>query len=250
MSKEFTSKDACRKFFIPGDKEETLKYCMEHLFSHAERHLNDQDSFSLALSGGSTPKALFQLLSQTENAQRIDWEKVSLFWGDERSVPLDHKDSNYYMAMSHGLEKLALDSHKVFPMHATVEIEENAQVYEMILRRELSQESLDFVMLGMGGDGHTASLFPGTKALNEKERLVVANEVPQLKTWRMTLTYPCLQRAKLCVFYVMGADKAEMLKHIYESNSAAASTLPSARIGNPDKPALWICDEEAGSLLS
>ena len=221
---------------IPGNYEETLQYCIDHFIEIANHAIQTRDAFHVALSGGSTPKALFQKLASPPFAKEIDWSKVRIYWSDERCVPKDHPDSNYKMAMDAGLSSLNIQKEHIFRMEGELDPQEAAERYQKIL-----PERFDLIMLGMGDDGHTASLFPNTKALDEKTHLVAANEVPQKETWRLTLTYPCLDKARQIVIYVLGSAKAEIFKKV----STTPQAYPVGKVKNP----LFICDSEAAKML-
>src|SRR5690242_14384328 len=171
--------DDRRDLVIPGDAETTLEFCAEHWLETGNQAIADHGAFYVALSGGSTPKAIFQMLTSPTHAHRIDWSKVHLFWSDERAVPPDHPDSNYHMALSAGLDKMPIPKNHIHRMQAEKDIEAHALAYEALVK----DRPFDLVMLGMGDDGHTASLFPYTKALAETQRLVVANYIDAKKTW-------------------------------------------------------------------
>lgn len=243
----FFSWDNRRDIAHPGDKEETLTFAVEHFINCGKEAINTHGFFIVALSGGSTPKAIFEKLSSTGYSSELDWTKVLLFWGDERSVPPTNSDSNFRMAMDAGLKTLSIPSDHIFRMEAEENIEENARAYEEQINEALGPRPFDLIMLGMGEDGHTASLFPGTKALNEKTALVVANEVPEKKTWRMTLTYPCINRAKNIVLYVVGKSKAAMLKQVFLEKHEPP--FPVSLIGSPGNKALWVLDSDAADPL-
>ncbi len=225
---------------VPGDHMATLHYAADHIVNCCQEAIQDHGEFCIALSGGSTPKALFSLLT-TDYAQQIEWDRVHLFWSDERAVPPTNLESNFHMAMKAGFEKMLIPPHHIHRMMAEKEIEKHASLYEKTLRDILGDRSLDFVMLGMGEDGHTASLFPNTQALKAKGKLVVANYVPQKSTWRMTLTFEAINAATHIAFYVMGESKRKMLSHVLSS----PPSLPCQFVGTPANPALWIADEAA-----
>lgn len=243
----FSSWDDRRDIAHPGDQKQTLIFCVEHFINCAKEAIKTHGYFAVALSGGSTPKVLFEQLSKPPNSTEIDWTKVLLFWGDERSVPPTDSDSNFRMAMDAGLKSLSIPLEHVFRMEAEADIEENAQKYNQKIQEVLGNRPLDLIMLGMGEDGHTASLFPGTKALEETQTWVVANEVPQKKTWRMTLTYPCINRAKNIVIYVLGKSKQTMVGKIFLKNTKPP--FPISHVGTPQSKALWVVDTAAGALL-
>ncbi|MBS0615522.1 MAG: 6-phosphogluconolactonase [Verrucomicrobia bacterium] len=227
---------------VPGDKDTTLQYAASHFVTLARDAIEDHDFFAVALSGGSTPKAIYELICAPGLAEEIEWEKVHLFWSDERSVPPDHPDSNYRMAMEAGFKKMPIPPGHIHRMIAENDIEKNALAYEKTLRRILEDQALDLVMLGMGEDGHTASLFPGTAALKAQGRLCVSNYIPEKKTERMTLTFECINAAAHVAVYVLGSNKKEMLHHVFNS----PPKLPCQQVGTVDNPALWIADEAAG----
>ena len=233
------------ELLVPGDYSATLHFCVEHFINTCRDAIQDHGQFFVALSGGSTPKAIYELLCQPPYSSEIEWSKIHLFWSDERSVPPTSPDSNYHMAMKAGFEKMLFVPEHIHRMVAETDIEKHALQYEKKILKTLQGQSFDLIMLGMGEDGHTASLFPETEALKAKGRLVVANHVPQKETWRMTLTFDCINDAANTVFYVMGKSKAEMMARVFTGKP----TLPCQKIGTSDNPALWIADEEAASLI-
>jgi len=240
----FFSWDERRDIAHPGDQDTTLKFSIEHFANCAKEALKMHDYFAVALSGGSTPKAMFTALSNSPYSTAIDWRKVLLFWSDERSVPPTHEESNFRMAIEAGFKKLPILPEHTFRMEAENNIEESAKHYEDKIKEVLGIRPFDLIMLGMGDDGHIASLFPGTKALEEKERLVVANAVPQKNTTRMTMTFPLINRARNTVLYVMGEGKREMVKKIFLEKDEPP--FPAARVGTSSNKALWIVDTAAG----
>lgn len=239
--------DARRKIALPGDHDITLSFAADLWIQIANESIQDHGFFAVALSGGSTPKKIFQKLGSME--ERVDWSKVFLFWSDERSVPPTHPDSNYRMALEEGgLAKLPISKNQIFRMVAEEEIEANAKAYEDVILDKLGSHPFDLVMLGMGDDGHTASLFPHTEALTVTGRLVVPNFVPQKNAWRMTFTYECINRSLHICMYVTGAPKAEIVQKVL-FGPFDSDTYPSQLIGTQTNPALWIVDTEAGKNL-
>lgn len=214
--------------------------------------ISDHGYFAVALSGGSTPRALFELLAVPENAQHIGWSKVHVFWGDERTVPPDHPDSNYRMAKEALLDFVALPASNVHRISGELEPAQAAAEYEQTLRsffaKRAGKTRFDLILLGMGDDGHTASLFPDTEALNETERLVVANHVPKLDTWRITLTAPIINAAAHVAFLVAGAGKAAVLKRVLKG-PRQPHKLPSQLIQPVDGELVWLLDKAAASEL-
>ncbi|WP_047495608.1 6-phosphogluconolactonase [Terriglobus sp. TAA 43] len=173
----------------------------------------------IAISGGSTPKRMLALLAEEPFRSQIDWEKLRLYWVDERCVPADHADSNYRMTHEQLLSKVPLAEENVFRMEGELNPEDAASRYEATLRNSFRLEgaeapAFDLVLLGMGDDGHTASIFPNTSAIDAMGTLVAANHVPQKDSWRITLTWPVINHGRRVVFLVEGAAKAEVLREV------------------------------------
>lgn len=210
--------------------------------------------FTIALSGGSTPKSLFNLLA-TNARNAVPWDRMYFFWGDERHVPPTDPDSNYRMAEEVMLSKVPVPPGNVFRMAAeNPDAARVAEDYEKTLRKffQLAADGVpqfDFILLGMGPDGHTASLFPGTAALQEKSRLVVSNWVEKLKTNRLSFTLPVLNAARCVAFLVSGTDKAPVLKTVLEEN-ASAEQYPAKLVNPSGGKLIWFLDRAAASSLS
>jgi 6-phosphogluconolactonase len=172
--------------------------------------------FDVALAGGSTPRALYSLLAQSPYRDSIDWNGVNFYFGDERCVPPDHPDSNFRMAKESLLSKIPLAAEQIHRIQCELPPEEAAAQYATELRPLGIPPRFDLVLLGMGSDGHTASLFPGTRALEETRSSVVAVHVEKLDAWRVTLTAPVLSAGREVVVTVAGAEKADALKQALE----------------------------------
>ena len=239
--------DDRRVLIVPGDHDSSLLFCVEHFIKAYQEAVLLHGVFSVALSGGSTPKSVFALLTTPPYSSQIDWSLVHLFWSDERSVGVDNPDSNFHMAMEAGFAKVPIPASHIHRMVAEQDIETNAELYEDFLRSHLHGKGLDLVLLGMGEDGHTASLFPHTEALYVKDRWVVANYVPQKNTWRMTFTFSCINASKHIAIYVLGESKKEMLEQIFHSKKPV---YPIEFIGTKEHQAVWIADKKAAALLS
>jgi 6-phosphogluconolactonase len=239
--------DDRRDIVVASDKEAALNFSVEHFIKIANEAISKRGIFVVALSGGSTPKAIFQKLASQDNVKRIAWDKVRLFWSDERSVGPDNPDSNYKMAMDAGFSKLPIKKDNIFRMKAEKDIEIHAILYEDAIERKA--KVFDLIMLGMGDDGHTASLFPYTQGLEIEDRLVVANWVPQKETWRMSFTYTGIHNTRNLAIYVMGANKAEMVKTVL-TTPLDYEKHPIQNIGTKECKALWITDKEAARLLA
>ncbi len=202
--------------------------------------------FRLALAGGSTPRLLYGELS----LRMIDWSKVEFYWIDERFVPPDHPDSNYRMAAETLLRHIPAQPEDIHPMPTDGDPDDAARRYEALLRTTYRAEALDparplfdFVLLGLGGDGHICSLLPGSPVLAENERWVapVAKGRPEV---RLTLTYPCVQSSRVTAFLVTGRGKADAVKRV----RAGDMSLPGGRL-KPDGELVWLLDHDAARLL-
>ncbi len=213
--------------------------------------ISAEGRFSVALAGGSTPRRAYQLLATEEYRNRVDWSKVHIFFGDERTVPPTHADSNYRMAEEAMISLLPIPLHNVHRIAGRGDAVANASLYEDDLRTFFDGAPwprLDLVLLGMGDDGHTASLFPGTDALREKEAWVVANWVEKLNTFRITLTAPAINHSANVVFVVTGTGKAERLPEVLRG-APDRLRLPSQLI-QPDAGSLvWLVDKAAAARL-
>ena len=210
--------------------------------------------FTVALSGGSTPRALYGILAESPFREAIDWPRVHLFWGDERFVPADHPDSNYRLAREAFISRVPIPAGNVHPVPTEGGDPETAAAeYEETLRRFFAPSEgewprFDLVLLGLGADGHIASLFPGSPTLDEHRRLVVAAYSPKPPAWRLTLTPPVLRSAHHVAFLVSGSDKASVLREVLEG-PYDPHRLP-AQLVRPERGALsWLLDEAAASLL-
>ena len=184
--------DERRNLIVPGKTEAAIQFAVEHWLHTAERSIQQRGRFAVALSGGATPKAIYKSLAQNKN---FPWDQVFLFWSDERAVPPDHPDSNYRMAMESGFQNIPIPKGQIFRMEAEKNLEASSFEYENKIRQVLGKHFFDLVMLGVGDDGHTASLFPGTDALQVTDRLVCPVYISSKKVWRMTLTFPCIAKS-------------------------------------------------------
>jgi 6-phosphogluconolactonase len=216
----------------------------------SEKYISENGRFSVALSGGSTPKLLYQKLVDLYS-EDVHWNYIDFFWSDERYVPFDHPDSNGGLAFTHLLSPLGIESNQYFPAPTTEQTAHQAALqYDQTLRRYFnapaSIPSFDLIFLGMGDDGHTASLFPETQALQETKKLAVANWIEKFQSWRITFTYPLLNKAKNVVFLVGGGDKATVVKEILKNGSTA---YPSAHVKPQDGQLLWLLDADAAKEL-
>jgi len=217
----------------------------------AEASTKDGGRFTVALSGGSTPKAKFHALTEKPYADTVPWRSIYFFWGDERCVPPDHPDSNYRMANETLLSKVPVPRENIFRIPAEDEDHERAAAsYSETLRKFFAGErpALDLVFLGMGADGHTASLFPGTAALQAGDRIAAPNYVEKFQSWRITLTASAINMARSVIFLVAGADKAPALKEVIEG-PRNPELYPSQLIEPSQGSLLWMIDEAAAKSL-
>ncbi len=198
---------------------ETARAAAEMFADAAQAAVTARGAARIAISGGSTPKAVFELLA-AEYQERVPWAKVQLFWVDERCVGPEDAESNYGMTKKAMLDKLPLPKENVHRMEGELDPEEGASRYESEIRNAFKLEGaetpvFDLILLGLGPDGHTASLFPHTEGLNEMARIAIANHVPQKDTWRMTLTWPVITAAREVAFLIEGKDKAAMVRTVW-----------------------------------
>jgi 6-phosphogluconolactonase len=209
----------------------------------------------IAISGGSTPLSAFRLLADQNEPWhvRMPWDNLDLYWVDERSVPPDHEQSNYRMTREALLDHVPLRPEQIHRIQGELAPEAAAARYESELRNSFRLEGaeiprFDLVALGMGNDGHTASLFPHTEAIHELSRLVTANHVPSKDTWRITLTWPVINHARSVFFFIAGADKAAMVSEVF-TGPRDPERLPSQLIWPASGILTVILDKAAAALL-
>ena len=207
-----------------------------------------RDPFTVALSGGSTPRRLYEMLAAPPFRGRVPWGRVHVFWGDERCVPPDHSDSNYRLAREALLDEIPILAENVHRIWGEMPPDQAAAAYQTELEAVVGVNGrLDLILLGMGADGHTASLFPGTEALEERERAVVAVYVERLQAWRVTLTLPVINAARQVLFLVTGAAKAEIVQAVLEGPEGR---FPAQQIRPTAGQLTWLVDVAAASRLT
>jgi len=240
---------------IFADPAALCRVAAEKFVSAAKNAVADNGRFTVALSGGSTPKALYSLLvTDIELRTQVPWQQTYFFFGDERNVAPGDPDSNYRMAYESMLSKAPVDPARVFRMKGELkDTEEAAADYERVLREVFRPAGgelprFDLVLLGMGPDGHTASLFPLSAALNEQQKLVTSNWVEKLHTHRITLTAPVLNAAAQVIFLVQGPDKAQALEAVLQG-PYEPQNFPSQLIRPTNGSLLWLVDAAAAALL-
>jgi 6-phosphogluconolactonase len=241
---------------ITADASTLFEEAAQEFVRAAQEAVESKGRFDVVLSGGSTPKGLFALLTSDPVLRNsVAWGKVRFFWGDERHVPPGDSESNYGMAREALLRHLPVDEQHIFRMHGeNPDAAAAASEYQEALSQAFDLISgniprFDLILLGMGPDGHTASLFPGTKALRERHRLVTSNWVGKLFTDRITLTPPVLNAAERVIFLVQGADKAPALKAVIEGPREPMQ-LPAQLIRPRSGSLLWLADSTAASMLA
>jgi len=243
------------KIRILSTPQELFDAAAEEVVRAAEEAVAQRGRFTIALSGGSTPKSLFNLLA-TNARPSLAWDKMFFFWSDERHVPPTDPDSNYRMADEAMLSKIPVAAANIFRVPAeNPDAAAAAQAYDLTLQKFFGTKPgefprFDLILLGLGPDGHTASLFPETVALEEKSRLVVANWVEKFKTNRITFTLPLLNAARNVAFLVSGTDKASALHAVIDDESAPASRYPAKLVHPSDGKLFWFLDKAAASELS
>ncbi|HJQ31161.1 MAG TPA: 6-phosphogluconolactonase [Pyrinomonadaceae bacterium] len=234
-----------------ADPEAVADAAARRIVELARGAIDERGAFSIALSGGSTPRRVYELLAGDEFRGQVDWKSVHVFFGDERTVPADHAESNYRMANEALLSRVGLPPENVHRIEGLGDAAANASAYESVMRGffgDADWPRFDLVMLGMGDDGHTASLFPGTVALSEQRAWVVANWVEKFQTWRITLTAPAINAARRVLFLVTGAGKAERLREVLKGERDPAR-LPSQLIAPREGTLEWFVDRAAASEL-
>jgi 6-phosphogluconolactonase len=227
----------------------------EHFVRLTADAIGERARCAVALSGGSTPKAVYRMLATEPYRSQAQWDRIHFFWGDERHVPPDHAESNYRMAMDAMLSKVPVTDSQIHRMHGEVaDADRAAQDYEDEIRGFFGGDRLpvfDLIHLGLGTDGHTASLFPGSAALDERRRLCVANWVARLAGYRITLTLPVLNAARAGVFIVSGGEKASIVAQVLrDARATPASPLPANLVQPADGDLRWMLDRAAAAELS
>jgi 6-phosphogluconolactonase len=242
-------------YFVYPTAAELARSMAEHLLDAAQAAVAARGVARIAISGGNTPRLTFEVLADPKERyfNLFPWSQVDLFWVDERCVPPDDKESNYRMTKESLLTKVPIDPARVFRIEGELDPEEAAARYESAIRNRFRLEgaelpTFDILALGMGDDGHTASLFPHTDGLHEFGRVAIANHVPQKDTWRITLTSPVINQARKVVFLIGGADKAEVLSNVV-SSTYDPETWPSQLIQPRSGQLLLLLDSAAATKL-
>lgn len=243
------------EYIVEPDAAALARRTAQHFLDVAEHAARTRGRARIAISGGSTPKVAFQLLADPGQPwlKRMPWDKLDLYWVDERTVPPDDADSNYRMTKEAMLDHVPLKAEQIHRMEGELEPEVAAARYESLLRNTFRLEGaetprFDLIGLGMGDDGHTASIFPHTAAIHEMGRLVTANQVPQKDTWRITLTWPVINQGGSVFFLIGGKNKAELVKEVF-TGPRDPERLPSQLIWPAGGILTLILDKDAAALL-
>lgn len=232
------------------DNPELLAAAVARRFGMLAEKASAQQPFSVALSGGNTPRRVYELLA-TDFKSKINWQFVHIFFGDERTVPPEDPASNYGMALASLISRVPVPEGNVHPISGAGDPKDNARSYERALRRYFAGSAwprFDLVLLGMGEDGHTASLFPGTAGISEEKAWVVANWVEQLNEYRITLSAPAINSAAQIMFLVTGANKASQLLSVL-NGPFQPNVLPAQFIKPDLGDLIWMIDKAAASRL-
>lgn len=236
--------------YIFKTADEVLVSLADRIVTAANEAIQKHGRFSFVLSGGSSPKKLFELLASEKYREKVKWSHVYFFFGDERNVPADHADSNFLMAKKSLFDPLNIAEDHIFRMNTNLAPADAAANYQLSLLYYFGDKpvSLDFVLLGLGDDAHTASLFPHTTVLKEKTALVKEVYVDKLKTFRITLTEKCINQARQVVFLVYGAAKAEAIHHVLR-DAINTENYPAQLIKPITGELHWFMDEAAAAKL-
>jgi len=236
---------------ISPDKNKLMQESAAYIAVLIKKSIKEKDRCTFVLSGGSTPKSLYETLASEKYRETIEWSKVYLFWGDERCVPPDHPDSNYRMVKEALIDHIDIPQRNVFRIPAEQEPGEAAREYEETIKKNVGGSMqfpvFDIILLGIGEDGHTASLFPGTTAIDEKERWVTGVYVPQLNTHRITLTLPVINNGRDVIFLVAGESKADVVRKIINGKGLP---YPAAHINPVQGKLVYLIDEAIGARIT
>ncbi len=227
---------------ILASKEDLARAAADHFVQASRNAVAQKGFFTVALSGGSTPKALYELLAD-QFRDRIPWPNIHFYWSDERHVPPNHAESNYRLANEAMLSRVPVTPSNVHRIISENPAADAARDYEDTIKEISENPRLDLILLGLGTDGHTASIFPGSEVLNETERLVAAPWVEKLNTYRITMTLPLLNNGASVVFLVSGAEKAQIVKEVLEG----PQKYPAQEVKPINGELIWMLDQDAAA---
>lgn len=233
-----------RVFAKPADLAQAAA---DYVVDVARSAIRDRGSFSIGLAGGNTPRGLYRLLSDEPYVSQIDWDNVNVFFTDERCVPPEDSQSNFRMASESLLDIAPIPPANIHRMRGEIDPATAAKEYGQLLGERFADGGLDLALLGMGEDGHTASLFPGTTALSETHHRCVATYVEKLNAWRITTTFPFLNRSGRILLLVTGASKAKCVQHVLESGDDSG-LLPVQLLNPVSERPTWFLDAAAAAM--
>ena len=240
-----------KRIHVYPNKEKLVAATAERVINLIGQAIQENGLCNIALAGGNTPREVYSMLAANSYRDRVDWNGLHIFWGDERMVPPEHQDSNFRMVQQTLLEHIKIPDGNVHRIRGEITPEQAAAEYTELLHDHFREDSphFDLILLGIGEDGHTASLFPDTDAIEECERHTVAVFVPRLNTWRVTLTLPVLNAAREVIFLVSGSSKSNIIQRIM-SVKQPTKDLPATMV-NPENGTLhWMLDSEAAALIN
>ena len=231
-------------------QDELFEDLIDYIINIANRAIAEKDCFNFVLTGGNSPKALYERLASSYK-DKVDWSKVYFFFGDERNVPPNHESYNGLMAKISLLAPLNITEDHIFYVDTTLEPEKAAIEYHKAIRNHFDggDMTFDLILLGMGDDAHTASLFPGTSILKNKEVEIDSVYIEKLSTYRISFTAPLINKAKNIAFLVFGESKANAVKHVIEDEKKNTSLFPTQLINPIDGHVTWFIDDAAASRL-
>lgn len=232
-------------------KQELLEDLADYILAIGNKAIQENDCFNFVLTGGNSPKELYEMLSTTYK-DKLDWSKVYFFFGDERNVPATHESYNGLMAKKSILDPLSIAEDHIFYINTSLAPEKAAIEYTKSISKHFDggDLSFDLILLGMGDDAHTASLFPNTSILRNKQVEIDSVYVDKLSTYRISFTAPLINKAKNIAFLVFGQAKAEAVQHVIEDEKKNTSLYPTQLIQPVDGRVTWFLDNEAASLLN
>ncbi len=248
FTKKITMSDPILKIY--KNKTELIEMAADLFVEKAQVAIKKKERFVVCLSGGKTPKALYELLATEPYREKINWKKCYVFWGDERMVPPNHDESNYGMAYDTLLKKVNIPKSQIFPVDTSKTPKRASELYSQALLKvfRAKRPSFDLFLLGMGADGHTASIFPGTDAVHIRRKRVKGVYVSALKTWRMTMTFPVINNARTVAFLVIGRKKAVALKEVLKGDYNP-NLYPAQLVRKAKGEVIWFLDNRAASQL-
>jgi 6-phosphogluconolactonase len=248
------SGDTKQNLVVVPDRAALSQQAAERFTAASELAIGQHGAFTVALSGGSTPRDLFRLLTEAPWRDGVDWSRTQIFWGDERCVPPDHAESNYRLARETLLDQVPLPAANVHRMRAELAdrsaaaAEYEAELARLLPRDPADRPSFDLMLLGLGADSHTASLLPGSKLLHERQRLVAVTDVEREGTIRLTVTAPVLQHAARLLFLISGSDKASALTAVI-SGALDLERHPAQLVRQAQGEVVWLVDAPAAAEL-